>query len=326
MGLETPAPVGWHAALLGAEHLEDLFELVTTDDVPDANLFGVVQRHQQREIAIRKAENEILSLFTHHFSFFHTFDDRCAVVRVNYLVTYAKQSLPPFMNWRRVCAQLPPAPHIPRECGRRSLKDSFSVTSFAPPGKAVTLSGVTDTDGVGKSYPSPPNEPSQPPTSSSRASRNSATACTSSSSWRPAERPTTARWNPSRAHSRSRVPTPGTARTSPARPTSPMATRSCGSGAPVIELARARASARSTAGSSARNPPATRTNTSLFERSMPARCWSTAARTSNRSRSRPCATRRGCGPSLGATRLWISSATARRPSSRHPTAEPGTPV
>src|SRR5439155_16004888 len=175
--------------------------------------------HQQREITVRKAENEIFSLFTHHFSFFYAFDDRCAVVRVNYLVTYAKQSLPPFyelvfMNWRRVCAQLPPAPHIPRECGRRSLKDSFSVTSFAPSGKAVTLSGVTDTDGVGKSYPSPPNEPSQPRTSRSRASRNSATACVSSPSWRPAERPTTARPNPSRAHSRRRVPTPGTARTS----------------------------------------------------------------------------------------------------------------
>src|SRR5207244_586727 len=176
--IETPSPFASHAALLGAEHLEDLFELVTADDVPDANLFGVVQRHQQREIAVRKAENEILSLFTHHFSFFHAFDDRCAVVRVNYLVTYAKQSLPPFMNWRRVCAQLPPAPHIPRECGRRSLKDSFSVTSFAPSGKAATLSGLTGTDGVEKPYPSPPNEPSHPRTSRSRAPRSSATACT----------------------------------------------------------------------------------------------------------------------------------------------------
>src|SRR5882724_2830884 len=60
VGLEAAAPVGGHAALLGAEHLEHFVELVSGDDVPDADLFGVVGRDHQCQVAVGETKNEIL--------------------------------------------------------------------------------------------------------------------------------------------------------------------------------------------------------------------------------------------------------------------------
>ena len=64
-----------------------------------------------------------------------------------------------------------------------------------------------------------------------------------------------AKEKPSRAASVTRREISGTWRTSPASPTSPNATKSCGSAKSCIEEATARVQARSVAGSESFTPP-----------------------------------------------------------------------
>ena len=136
-------------------------------------------------------------------------------------------------------------------------------------------------------------------------------------------RGTTATLKPSLAASFSRSWPRGAGRTSPARPTSPKATKPLGSALPRRLLVIDSRAARSAAGSLMRTPPTALTNTSWSPVATPA-CWcSTASSMASRSRSSPTERRRGLGPPVS-TSAWISTSIGRVPSSVTSTQLPGT--
>ena len=132
---------------------------------------------------------------------------------------------------------------------------------------------------------------------------------------------------PSRAASAKRRAVLLAWRNSPAKPTSPHATKFSASGRSVEAETRARHKPRSAPGSPSLTPPTTDANTSCCERLTPARRSRTASNIAKRPESTPCADRRGetCDGERFVS-ACTSTNNGRCPSSAGTTIEPGTPA
>src|SRR5438445_1471895 len=93
--LESPGPVRRHASFLLAQHREDLFDLLVVDDFAQADLLGVVGRDHQREVTVRKAEDEILTVRPEDVALLPALDDGSAVMRVDDFVSDVKRHSSP---------------------------------------------------------------------------------------------------------------------------------------------------------------------------------------------------------------------------------------
>ena len=85
--LVAPGPVGRHPRLLLAKDGEDLLDLFVVDDLPQADLFGVVAGDHQRQVAVGEPQDEVLAGLAEDLLLLPLLDHGCAVMGVDDLVT-----------------------------------------------------------------------------------------------------------------------------------------------------------------------------------------------------------------------------------------------
>ena len=77
-----------------AEDIEHPFDLPLGDDLPEPDFLRVVNRNHQGEVAVRQSELEVGLAFPEHLALHKVFDDSCAVVRIDDLVSLGEHSSP----------------------------------------------------------------------------------------------------------------------------------------------------------------------------------------------------------------------------------------